>query len=95
MNCEFCDNQVNTEHEHYKEVRDDNGNVIWECTGWTCEPMNWRKRAIEAEARVKMLEDKHRTHTENDERILRDNQEETCKLCSLAAVRDGYCRRHQ
>lgn len=56
MKCEFCDQECKHEREHYKEVLDDDGNVIWECSGWTCTPMNWRKRALEAEERVRILE---------------------------------------
>ena len=57
MRCEFCDKECKHEREHYKEVLDDSGNVIWECSGWTCERMDWRKRALDAEARCKMLEE--------------------------------------
>lgn len=56
MKCEFCDEECKHEHEHFKEVCNDNGDVIWECSGWTCPPMDWRKRALEAEAKIKILE---------------------------------------
>lgn len=56
MRCEYCDQEVKTEHEHLKEVFDSEGQIILECSGWTCPRMDWRKRALEAEAKIKVLE---------------------------------------
>lgn len=61
MKCKWCDREVTHEDEHYKDVRYEDGSPIWECSGWTCEePCGidmWRKRALEAEERCKMLEE--------------------------------------
>lgn len=50
MKCHRCDQECSHLEGHYKDSEH------WEMSGWTCKAIDWRKRALDAEARVKQLE---------------------------------------
>jgi len=57
MKCERCDEDITHEEEHYKAVYHDDGSLIHERSGWTCDAKDWRGLYLAAAAKSdKMME---------------------------------------
>jgi hypothetical protein len=58
MRCENCDKEVTHAREHCEERSSTSNFQVRVVTTWSCEGIDWRKRALEAEERCKMLEER-------------------------------------
>lgn len=53
--CKRCDKRVEFEEEHYNDGIGEDGEVIWELAGWTCEAIDWNKLYKEAQVEIRLL----------------------------------------
>lgn len=67
LRCENCDQPVGRADLHIVENRQSENGIAKTWQGWSCAAVNWRERAISAEARVTELT--NRAYLENSQKM--------------------------